>query len=244
MAGMEWRAPKEESGSEPVSDAELLLSMLRICVCVHPRISAIGMWQNPISPALTRPQGFEYTRSLNPNRLAFETLIASLELPTPLQPVSASGGALPPALAFASGSAVTQAIVTSLVPQGSHIVSVGDVYGGTYRYFTKVAATQGIKTSFVHISIPDGVEKADSAGIQATLDAAFTPETKLVWVETPTNPTLSMIDVALVARVAHAHGALVVVDNTFLSPYYQQPLRLGADIVVHSVTKYLNGHSE
>lgn len=192
----------------------------------------------------TNTQGFEYTRSLNPNRLAFETQVAALELPTELGHVSAFENKLPPALAFASGSAVTQAIVASLVPAGSHIVSVGDVYGGTYRYFTKVASTQGIKTTFVHISIPDGLETVDSAKIEAELEAGFTPETKLVWVETPTNPTLSMIDIELVSRVAHRHGAVVVVDNTFMSPYYQQPLRLGADIVTHSVTKYLNGHSD
>jgi cystathionine gamma-lyase len=189
-------------------------------------------------------QGFEYTRSLNPNRLAFETLVASLELPTELGHVSASTEKLPPALAFASGSAVTQAIVSSLVPAGGHIVSVGDVYGGTYRYFTKVASTQGIDTSFVHISVPDGVKVADEAKIEADLEAGFNERTKLVWVETPTNPTLSLIDIALVARVARRHGAIVVVDNTFMSPYYQQPLRLGADIVTHSVTKYINGHSE
>ena len=214
----------------------------------------------PISLSTTYKQsavgvhkGFEYTRSLNPNRLAFETLVASLELPNP--PSVHSNGAdrtaeanLPPALAFGSGSAVTQAIVASLVPSGGHIVSVGDVYGGTYRYFTKVAVTNNIETSFVHISRQSGAagpgKGTDTESVEEQLRKAFRDNTKLVWIESPTNPTLSVVDVATVARVAHEYGAVVVVDNTFMSPYFQQPLRLGADIVTHSVTKYLNGHSD
>lgn len=211
----------------------------------------------PLSLATTFKQsavgvhkGFEYTRSLNPNRLAFETQIASLELPhAPALHMSQAERVteenLPPALAFASGSAATQAIVTALVPTGGHVVSIADVYGGTYRYFTKVAAAQGIKTTFVHLSAKAG-ETAEAASQRAnsSLEAAFTPETKLVWVETPTNPTLGLADIKAVAEIAHRHGALLVVDNTFMSSFYQQPLRLGADIVVHSVTKYLNGHSD
>lgn len=172
---------------------------------------------------------------------------------------------LPSALAFASGSAVTQAIVSTLVKTGGHIISVGDVYGGerrkvqarctidmlsfptgTYRYFTKVAATSGIQTNFLDLSTGNGVKdlQAHSETIAQRLDAAFRPDTQLVWIETPTNPTLMLIDIELVSSIAHKHGAIVVVDNTFMSPYYQQPLRLGADIVTHSVTKYINGHSE
>lgn len=196
-------------------------------------------------------KGFEYTRSLNPNRLAFESLVASLELPNPssahLSTAERTAEAnLPPALAFASGSAATQAIVSSLVPSGGHIISVGDVYGGTYRYFTKVAPNSNISTSFVHISMPTTTTsvEAHTAHIERELESAFTDKTALVWIETPTNPTLSVVDVETVSRIAHAHNAIVVVDNTFLSSYYQQPLRLGADIVTHSVTKYLNGHSD
>ncbi|BEJ13195.1 hypothetical protein CspHIS471_0303690 [Cutaneotrichosporon sp. HIS471] len=210
----------------------------------------------PISLATTYKQtavgvhkGFEYTRSNNPNRLAFEALVASLELPEPGDvhvTTSQLAHELPPALAFSSGSAATQAIVSSLVKQNGHIVSVGDVYGGTYRYFTKVAVNSGIETSFVHISMNEQASSIEehAKAVEAQLEASFRPETQLVWIETPTNPTLSVIDVETVARVAHAHGAVVVVDNTFMSSYYQQPLRLGADIVVHSVTKYLNGHSD
>lgn len=141
---------------------------------------------------------------------------------------------------------MTQAIVSSLVKQNGHIISVGDVYGGTYRYFTKVAPNSGVEASFVHISMNEQATsiEAHAASVEKQLEAAFRPNTQLVWIETPTNPTLSVVDIETVARVAHAHGAIVVVDNTFMSSYYQQPLRLGADIVVHSVTKYLNGHSD
>ncbi|KAI9473500.1 MAG: Cys/Met metabolism PLP-dependent enzyme-domain-containing protein [Benjaminiella poitrasii] len=162
--------------------------------------------------------GFEYSRSGNPNRNNFEKAIATLE--------GAKYG-----LAFASGSSTTATIVNSL-EQGSHLISVNDVYGGTYRYFTKVAANIGIETSFVNLS--------DAANIESH----FKPNTKLVWIETPTNPTLRIIDIKAVAERAHAHGAILVVDNTFMSPYFQNPLALGADIVVHSVTKYINGHSD
>ncbi|KAI8098212.1 Cys/Met metabolism PLP-dependent enzyme-domain-containing protein [Gilbertella persicaria] len=162
--------------------------------------------------------GFEYSRSGNPNRNNFEEAIANLE--------GAKYG-----LAFASGSATTATIVNSLA-QGSHLISVNDVYGGTYRYFTKVAVNLGIETTFVNLSDP------------ANIESHFKPNTKLVWLETPTNPTLRIIDIQAIAERAHAHGALLVVDNTFMSPYFQNPISLGADIVVHSVTKYINGHSD
>ncbi|CAO3681226.1 unnamed protein product [Rhizopus stolonifer] len=162
--------------------------------------------------------GFEYSRSGNPNRNNFEEAIAQLE--------GAKYG-----LAFASGSATTATIVNSL-QKGAHLISVNDVYGGTYRYFTKVAVHLGIETSFVNLSDAANIEKE------------FKPNTKLVWIETPTNPTLRVIDIKAIAERAHAHGALLVVDNTFMSPYFQNPIALGADIVVHSVTKYINGHSD
>ncbi|KAI8929910.1 Cys/Met metabolism PLP-dependent enzyme-domain-containing protein [Entophlyctis helioformis] len=155
----------------------------------------------------------------NPTRANFEKAVAALE--------GAKYG-----LAFASGS-VTTATVASLAGNGSHIVSVNDVYGGTFRYFTKVASTYGVETTFCDLRTPDNIR------------SAIKPNTKLVWIETPTNPTLRLVDIRAVAEIAHTHpGVLVVVDNTFMSPFFQRPLELGADIVVHSVTKYLNGHSD
>lgn len=163
-------------------------------------------------------KGYEYSRSNNPNRSAFEESIASLEK-----------GKY--ALAFSSGSAVTATIVTSIGTNG-HIISVDDVYGGTNRYFTKVAGTQGIEATFVNLHDPKNIE------------GAFKHNTKIVWIETPTNPTLRLVDIRAVANITHQHNAILVVDNTFMSPYFQNPLELGADIVVHSVTKYINGHSD
>ena len=135
------------------------------------------------------------------------------------------------ALAFSSGSATTATILQSLAA-GSHVVSVSDVYGGTHRYFTKVALAHGVHVTF-------------SPSIEIDISDLIRPnETKLIWIETPSNPTLSLVDIRAVASIAHQHGILVVVDNTFLSPYVQNPLDYGADIVVHSVTKYINGHSD
>lgn len=135
------------------------------------------------------------------------------------------------ALAFASGSAAT-ATILQLLAVGSHVVSISDVYGGTHRYFTKVAAAHGVEVTF-------------SPSIELSIAELIRPkETKLIWIESPSNPTLSLVDIRAVASVAHRHGIHVVVDNTFLSPYIQNPLNHGADIVVHSVTKYINGHSD
>ncbi|KAI2058968.1 cystathionine gamma-lyase cys3 [Ophidiomyces ophidiicola] len=135
------------------------------------------------------------------------------------------------ALAFSSGSATTATILQSLA-SGSHIVSVSDVYGGTHRYFTKVAAAHGIDVTF-------------SPCIETHIENLIRPnETRLIWIETPSNPTLGLVDIRNIATVAHQHGITVVVDNTFLSPYIQNPLDHGADIVMHSVTKYINGHSD
>ncbi|KAI8340253.1 Cys/Met metabolism PLP-dependent enzyme-domain-containing protein [Chlamydoabsidia padenii] len=162
--------------------------------------------------------GYEYSRSGNPTRHNFETAVAALE-----------GGKY--GLAFASGSSVTATILNTL-HAGAHLISVNDVYGGTYRYFTKVAIHNGVEATFVDLE--------DAANVKPH----FKENTKLVWVESPTNPTLRIIDIRAIADYAHEHGALLVVDNTFLSPYFQNPLALGADIVVHSVTKYINGHSD
>lgn len=134
------------------------------------------------------------------------------------------------ALAFSSGSATTATILQSLAA-GSHVVSVSDVYGGTHRYFTKVAAAHGVHVTF-------------TPAIEINVEELIRPnDTKLIWIESPSNPTLGLVDIRKVATIAHRHGILVVVDNTFLSPYIQNPLDHGADIVVHSVTKYINGHS-
>ncbi|KAL7272307.1 cystathionine gamma-lyase cys3 [Rhizina undulata] len=161
--------------------------------------------------------GYEYSRSANPNRNNFEHAVAALE--------SANF-----ALAFSSGSATTATILQSLA-QGSHVISISDVYGGTHRYFTKVAAAHGVDVSF-------------TGAIEVEVTSLIRENTKLIWIETPSNPTLSLVDIQAVADAAHKYGVLVVVDNTFLSPYIQNPLNHGADIVVHSVTKYINGHSD
>ncbi|KIW19690.1 hypothetical protein PV08_00264 [Exophiala spinifera] len=169
--------------------------------------------------AVGKPVGqYEYSRSANPNRDNFEEAVAALEHARY-------------ALAFASGSATTATILQSLA-SGSHVISVSDVYGGTHRYFTKVALAHGVEVTF-------------SPSIELDVEELIRDQqTKLIWIESPSNPTLSLVDIRHVATVAHRHGILVVVDNTFLSPYVQNPLDHGADIVVHSVTKYINGHSD
>ena len=160
----------------------------------------------------------EYSRSGNPTRDALETCLADLE--------GGTGG-----LAFASGSAATVGVLSLLRP-GDHVVATEDIYGGTYRIFQEIAAPMGIEFSY-----------ADARDAKE-LAAATRPSTRLVWIETPTNPFLQIVDIEAAAGVAHAAKALLVVDNTFASPYLQQPLRLGADIVLHSTTKYLGGHSD
>jgi len=165
-----------------------------------------------------KPVGvYEYSRSSNPNRDNFEQAVAALEHAKY-------------ALAFSSGSATTAVVLQSLAA-GSHVISVSDVYGGTHRYFTQVAKAHGVKVTFT----PE---------IEVDISAHITPAAKLVWIESPSNPTLRLVDVRAVVTQAHQHGIQVVVDNTFLSPYVQNPLDFGADIVVHSVTKYINGHSD
>ncbi|WP_311244581.1 cystathionine gamma-synthase [Microbacterium sp. WCS2018Hpa-23] len=163
--------------------------------------------------------GYEYNRAGNPTRSSLETQLAALE-----------GGAN--ALSFASGLAAEDALLRGILKPGDHIVLGNDVYGGTYRLLTRVLAPWGIETTTVELSDADA------------LRAAIRPETKIVWVETPSNPLLKIVDIALIAEIAHASGAIAVVDNTFASPALQQPLSLGADLVVHSTTKYLGGHSD
>ncbi|MDQ3371040.1 MAG: cystathionine gamma-synthase [Myxococcota bacterium] len=164
-------------------------------------------------------KGFEYSRTHNLTRYALEANLASLE--------GGAGG-----LCFASGLAATSTLL-QLFDTGTHVVACDDLYGGTFRLFDKVYKRLGFDFSYV-----------DPIGGAAAVEAAIRPTTKLVWIETPTNPMLKLVDIAAVAEVCKQHGVLLAVDNTFMTPYLQRPLELGADIVAHSLTKYLNGHSD
>ncbi|RYY71017.1 MAG: cystathionine gamma-synthase [Chitinophagaceae bacterium] len=163
-------------------------------------------------------QGFEYARSQNPTRKALEEALAVIE--------NGKFG-----LAFSSGVAATDAVIKLLNP-GDEVIAANDMYGGTYRLFTKVFEKYGIRFIYVDTTDPKNIE------------AAVTPKTKLIWIETPTNPLMNITDIAAVAVISKAAGAWLCVDNTFASPYLQNPLDLGADIVMHSSTKYLGGHSD
>ena len=164
-------------------------------------------------------KGYEYARSQNPTRFAFERCVADLE--------SGTAG-----FAFASGLAAA-ATVLELLDTGDHVIASDDLYGGSYRLFERVRRrSAGLDFTFL-----------DMADLGA-LEAAITPKTRMLWVETPTNPTLKLVDLEAVAAMARRHGVICVADNTFATPYVQRPLELGFDIVLHSVTKYLNGHSD
>ena len=164
-------------------------------------------------------QGFEYSRTHNPTRFAYERCVAGLE-----------GGSR--GFAFASGLAAT-ATLLDLFDSGSHVIAMDDLYGGSYRLFERVRRrSAGLDFSYVDLT---------DAG---ALEAAIRPNSKLLWVETPTNPMLKIVDLQAVAAIAHRHGLLVAVDNTFASPILQRPLEQGADLVMHSATKFLNGHSD
>jgi cystathionine gamma-synthase len=167
--------------------------------------------------------GYEYSRSGNPTRTALQECLAALEAPG----IESARG-----LAFASGLAAEDTLIRTVLKPGDHVVLPNDAYGGTYRLFKKVAEPWGIDLTTAAVTDPDAIA------------AAMTPKTKLVWIETPTNPLLNIGDIAAIAEVAHAGGALLVIDNTFASSYLQQPLLLGADVVIHSTTKYLGGHSD
>ena len=164
-------------------------------------------------------QGYEYSRSGNPTRTALQTCLAALE-----------GGRT--GLAFASGLAAEDCLLRTVAQPGSHVIIPADAYGGTYRLFAKVLQRWGV----THTPVP--------LGDLAAVKAAVRPETVLIWCETPTNPLLSVADIAGLAGIAHDARARLVVDNTYASPYLQQPIALGADVVVHSTTKYLGGHSD
>ena len=170
-----------------------------------------------------RHKGYEYARTGNPTRTGLEACLASLEGVAPGGP----GGAL----CFASGMAATTTVLQTLAP-GDHMVLSADVYGGTHRVATRLFAGWGLQLSVVDMTNLDALKQAIRA------------ETRLVWVETPTNPLLNVVDIAGAAELARAAGALCVVDNTFATPFLQRPLDLGADVVVHSSTKYLGGHSD
>ena len=164
-------------------------------------------------------QGFEYSRTHNPTRFAYERCVAGLE-----------GGSR--GFAFASGLAATSTLL-ELLDSGDHVLAMDDLYGGSYRLFERVRRrSAGLDFSFVDMTDP------------AKFEAAITPRTKLVWIETPTNPLLKIVDIAAIAAIAKKRGLLVAVDNTFASPALQRPLEHGADLVMHSATKYLNGHSD
>jgi cystathionine gamma-synthase/cystathionine gamma-lyase len=192
-----------------------------------------GQPPDPVSGAVMQPivlastfaqespgvhKGYEYSRSGNPTRKALEACVAALE-----------GGAH--GLAFASGSATTATLLHTLRP-GDHVLSGDDVYGGTFRFIDKVMKPMGITSDFIDMRDP------------ARVRAAVGPATKIIWLETPSNPTLKIFDIQKIAEIARERGLLLVVDNTFATPVLQRPLDLGADVVVHSTTKYLNGHSD
>lgn len=168
------------------------------------------------SPGETK--GYEYSRTDNPTRTVLQSNLAALEKAEK-------------ALVFASGMASIDAVL-NLMKSGDHVVAGNDLYGGTYRLMTRVAVDRGLTFSFVDMRDHDAVR------------AAVKPETKLVWAESPTNPLLHLVDIRTLADIAHAGGAKLGVDNTFMSPFFQTPLDLGADIVMHSMTKYINGHSD
>ncbi len=163
-------------------------------------------------------KGYEYTRSHNPTRRAYENCVANLE-----------GGRF--GFAFASGSIAT-ATVVQMLSSGDHVVCCDDLYGGTYRQFEQVFTRFGLQFTYADLSEP------------ASLEAALRPNTKMIWLESPSNPMMKLVDIAALTEIAHSSDAFVVVDNTFLSPYFQRPIELGADVVVHSTTKYINGHSD
>lgn len=163
-------------------------------------------------------KGWEYSRTHNPTRRAYEDCIASLE--------SGKFG-----FAFASGCAATTTVM-QMLKQGDHVVAFDDMYGGTFRLFDKVLRHNGLDFTFTDLTDVENFTRA------------IKPNTKMVWLETPTNPTLKLTDIAAIVKIAKQKEIMVVVDNTFMSPYFQRPLELGADIVVHSATKYLGGHSD
>jgi cystathionine beta-lyase/cystathionine gamma-synthase len=181
-------------------------------------ITPIFQTSTYVQDELGHHKGYEYARTQNPTRAALEANVAAIE-----------GGRV--AYAFASGMAAIGAITSSLT-SGDHVVVTDNTYGGTFRLFDKVLTKFGLEFSYVDTSCPDRIE------------SAIRPTTKMLFVETPTNPVLRLTDIRVAADIAHARGVTLVVDNTFASPAVQRPIELGADLVIHSTTKYLNGHSD
>lgn len=181
-------------------------------------ITPVYMTSTYVQESPGHHKGYEYSRSSNPTRKAYEDCIASLE-----------GGHF--GFAFASGCAASTTVMHFL-KEGDHVIAGDDMYGGSFRLFDKVISRFGIDFSYVDLTQPENLE------------AAIKPNTKLIWMETPTNPLLKLVDIKKIADFCCSKGILTAVDNTFMSPYFQNPLNLGADLVVHSTTKYINGHSD
>lgn len=196
--------------------------------CVHTGVDKDGAYNSattPIYPSSTfrwddlrTNRGYDYTRSGNPTRAALEENIASLEGGTQCR-------------ATCTGMAAITSVMHFFEP-GDHIIAGHDIYGGTYRLFADVFTRMGLIFSFVNMQNPKNVQ------------AAIIPETKGIWIETPSNPLLNLVEIAAITRIAKEHGAISIADNTFLSPYLQRPFEHGVDVVIHSTTKYLNGHSD
>ncbi|MFG0335543.1 MAG: trans-sulfuration enzyme family protein [Maioricimonas sp. JB049] len=196
--------------------------------CVHVGVKKDTAYNSCITPIyptstfywddLDTHRGFDYTRSGNPTRKALEENLAALE------------GGIDCKATCTGMAAITTAM--HLFRPGDHIIAGHDIYGGTYRLFADVMTSQGYRFSFVNMGDPENVR------------SAITPETKGIWIETPSNPLLNVVDIAAITEIARSAGALTVADNTFLSPYLQRPFELGVDVIVHSTTKYLNGHSD
>lgn len=220
---------QEPTGGHDWSDAEFATRAIHLGQDPDP---ATGAVIPPLHLSTTYQQdgvgnlraSFEYSRSGNPTRAVLEACLAGLEAP---------GNRDARAFSFASGLAASDCILRSLLAPGDHVVIPNDAYGGTYRLINVAAGSWGIEHTVADMRNLDDVNAAIQPG-----------RTKLIWIETPTNPLLSIADIAAVADIAHEAEVLLVVDNTFATPYLQQPLALGADIVVHSVTKYLGGHSD
>lgn len=205
LGGMKFATKAIHAGQEPDPTTGAVMT---------PIYQTSTYWQ----AAPGKHKGYEYSRGTNPTRKALEDCLAALE--------NAKYG-----LAFSSGMGATDAVMKLLQP-GDEVITGNDLYGGSYRIFTKIFANYGIKYHFIDWSNPENINNY------------INEKTKMVWIETPTNPTMQVVDIKAVAKIAKAHNLLMVVDNTFASPYLQNPIDLGADLVMHSVTKYIGGHSD
>lgn len=205
LGGMKFATKAIHAGQEPDPTTGAIMT---------PIYQTSTYWQ----AAPGKHKGYEYSRGTNPTRKALEDCLAALE--------NAKYG-----LAFSSGMGATDAVMKLLKP-GDEVITGNDLYGGSYRIFTKIFANYGIKYHFIDWSNPENINNY------------INEKTKMVWIETPTNPTMQVVDIRAVAKIAKAHNLLMVVDNTFASPYLQNPIDLGADLVMHSVTKYIGGHSD